>query len=289
MSAADLIRLTELVSSILIVFGFGLRSTMRDASALFRHPLLLVRSLFAMNVLLPLIAALMVAMFALRPPIGIALIAVAVSPVPPFLPGQQLKLVTRQEYVLGLFGASSLLAIIVAPVSVALIGLLFTRQISIAPIAIAKIVALTVLVPFSLGMIVRRRAAALAERVSPIVGNVGIFLLVVAAVPVLFTTWSEMISLIGNGTLIALVAFTLVSLAAGHLLGGRNPDNRTILALAAATRHPGVALTIATQMFPDQHLVAPALLLYLFVSGIASAPYILWRMRQRKKLGSTRF
>jgi bile acid:Na+ symporter, BASS family len=289
MSAADLIRLTELVSSILIVFGFGLRSTMRDASALFRHPLLLVRSLFAMNVLLPLIAALMVAMFALRPPIGIALIAVAVSPVPPFLPGQQLKLVTRQEYVLGLFGASSLLAIIVAPVSVALIGLLFTRQISIAPIAIAKIVALTVLVPFSLGMIVRRRAAALAERVSPIVGNVGIFLLVVAAVPVLLTTWSEMISLIGNGTLIALVAFTLVSLAAGHLLGGRNPDNRTILALAAATRHPGVALTIATQMFPDQHLVAPALLLYLFVSGIASAPYILWRMRQRKKLGSTRF
>jgi bile acid:Na+ symporter, BASS family len=288
MSAADLIRLTELVSSTLIVFGFGLRSTMRDASALFRHPLLLVRSLFAMNVLLPLIAALMVAMFALRPPIGIALIAAAVSPVPPFLPGQQLKLVTRQEYVLGLFGASSLLAIIVAPVSVALIGLLFTRQISIAPIAIAKIVALTVLVPFSLGMIVRRRAAALAERVSPIVGNVGIFLLVVAAVPVLFTTWSEMISLIGNGTLIALVAFTLVSLAAGHLLGGRNPDNRTILALAAATRHPGVALTIATQMFPDQHLVAPALLLYLFVSGIASAPYILWRMRQRKKLGSTR-
>jgi BASS family bile acid:Na+ symporter len=289
MSAADLIRLTELVSSILIVFGFGLRSTMRDASALFRHPLLLVRSLLAMNVLLPLIAALMVAMFALRPPIGIALIAVAVSPVPPFLPGQQLKLVTRQEYVLGLFGASSLLAIMVAPVSVALIGLLFTRQISIAPIAIAKIVALTVLVPFSLGMIVRRRAAALAERVSPIVGNVGIFLLVVAAVPVLLTTWSEMISLIGNGTLIALVAFTLVSLAAGHLLGGRNPDNRTILALAAATRHPGVALTIATQMFPDQHLVAPALLLYLFVSGIASAPYILWRMRQRKKLGSTRF
>jgi BASS family bile acid:Na+ symporter len=287
MSAADLIRLTELVSSILIVFGFGLRSAMRDASALFRHPLLLVRSLFAMNVLLPLIAALMVAMFALRPPIGIALIAVAVSPVPPFLPGQQLKLVTRQEYVLGLFGASSLLAIVVAPLTVALIGLLFTRQISIAPTAIAKIVSLTVLVPFSLGMIARHRIAVFAKRASPIVGNVGMFLLVVAAVPVLFTTWSEMISLIGNGTLIALVAFTLVSLTVGHLLGGRNPDNRTILALAAATRHPGVALTIATQMFPDQHLVAPALLLYLFVSGIASAPYILWRMRRRQRMAQT--
>jgi BASS family bile acid:Na+ symporter len=287
MSVADLIRLTELVSSILTVFGFGLRSSMRDASALFRHPLLLVRSLFAMNVLLPLIAALMVAMFTLRPPIGIALIAVAVSPVPPFLPGQQLKLVMRQEYVLGLFGASSLLAIVVAPLSVSLIGLLFTRQISIAPIAIAKIVALTVLVPFSLGMIVRRRAAAFAERASPIIGNVGMFLLLLAAVPVLITTWPEMISLIGNGTLIALVAFTVVSLAVGHLLGGRNSDNRTILALAAATRHPGVALTIATEMFPDQVLVAPALLLYMFISGIASAPYVLWRLQLRKRVVHT--
>jgi bile acid:Na+ symporter, BASS family len=287
MSAADLIRLTELVSSTLIVFGFGLRSTVRDASALFRHPLLLVRSLFAMNVLLPLIAALMVAMFALRPPIGIALIAVAVSPVPPFLPGQQLKLVTRQEYVLGLFGASSLLAIIVAPLSVALVGLLFTRQISIAPTAIAKIVSLTVFVPFSLGLIVHRRTAAFAERMSPIVGRAGMFLLLVAALPVLFSEWREMISLIGNGTLIALVAFTVVSLAVGHLLGGRNPDNQTILALAAATRHPGVALTIATEMFPDQVLVAPALLLYVFISGIASAPYVLWRRHLRKRVVHT--
>src|SRR5277367_6140303 len=147
MSAADLIGLIELLSSIMIAFGFGLRSTVRDASALFRHPVLLVRSLFAMNVLLPLFAALMLAKFALRPPIGIALIAVAVSPVPPFLPGQQLKLVERQEFVLGLFGASSLLAIVLAPLTIGLIGLFSARQVSISPIAIAKIVALTVLVP----------------------------------------------------------------------------------------------------------------------------------------------
>jgi bile acid:Na+ symporter, BASS family len=284
MSAADLIGLIEVISSIMIAFGFGLRSTVRDASALFRHPALLVRSLFAMNVLLPLFAALMVAKFALRPPIGVALIAVAVSPVPPFLPGQQLKLVARQEFVLGLFGASSLLAIVLAPLTIGLIGLFFVRQGNISPITIAKIVALTVLIPFSLGMIVRRRAAGFAERASPIAGNVGIFLLAVAAVPVLITAWPEMIALIGSRTLIAVVAFTGVGLTVGHLLGGRNSDNRTVLALASATRHPGVALTIATAMFPDQELVAPALLLYVFVSGIASAPYVLWRMRQRKRM-----
>src|SRR5271168_2447900 len=115
MSVANLIRLTELLSIMLIVFGFGLRSTVRDATTLFRHPLLLVRSVLATSVLMPLFAASIVAVFSLRPAIGIALIALAVSPVPPFLPGQQLKLVAQQDYVFGLLGASSLLAIVLAP------------------------------------------------------------------------------------------------------------------------------------------------------------------------------
>jgi bile acid:Na+ symporter, BASS family len=284
MTIAQLVLLAELLSSVLIVFGFGLRSTVRDATTLFRHPLLLVRSVIATSVLMPLFAASIVAMFSLRPAIGIALIALAVSPVPPILPDQQLKLVAHQDYVFGLFGASSLLAIVLAPLTVALIGVLFAREISIAPSAIAITVAVTVLVPFSLGMIVRRATPAFAQRASPRAGKLGTLLLIFAAIPVLITEWPAMISLIGNGTLIALLAFTGVGLAVGHLLGGPNPDHRTVLALGTASRHPGVALTIASEIFPDQQLVAPALLLYLLVGAIASAPYALWRWKRHKRL-----
>ena len=150
MTIAQLVLLAELLSSVLIVFGFGLRSTVRDATTLFRYPLLLVRSVIATSVLMPLFAASIVAVFSLRPAIGIALIALAVSPVPSFLPDQQLKLVAQQDYVFGLFGASSLLAIVLAPLTVALIGVVFAREISIAPSAIATTVAVTVLGPFSL-------------------------------------------------------------------------------------------------------------------------------------------
>jgi BASS family bile acid:Na+ symporter len=284
MTIAHLIRLTELLSITLIVFGFGLRSTVRDATSLFRHPLLLLRSLLAMNVLMPLFAASIVAVFALRPAIGIALVALAVSPVPPFVPGQQLKLVARQDYVFGLLGASSLLAIVLAPLMVALIAVVFTRQISIGPSAIAKTVALSVLIPFALGMIARRMSVAFAERVSLFAGKLGISLLIVALVPVLIHEWPAMISLYGNGTLLALVAFTVVGLAVGHLFGGPNSDNRTVLALATASRHPGVAQTMATQIYADQQLIAPAVLLYILVSAIASAPYVLWRRRLHKRL-----
>jgi bile acid:Na+ symporter, BASS family len=269
---------------VLIVFGIGLRSTVRDATTLFRYLSLLVRSVLATSVLMPLFAASIIAVFSLRPAIGIALIALAVSPVPPILPDQQLKLFARQDYVFGLFGASSLLAIVLAPLTVALIGFVFAREISIAPSAIAITVAVTVLVPFSFGMIVRRIRPEFAARSSPRAGKAGMLLLIVAAGPVLITEWPAMISLISNGTLVALVAFTGVGLAAGHLLGGPNPDHRTVLALSTASRHPGVALTIATEIFPDQELVAPALLLYLLVGAIALAPYVLWRRNLHKRL-----
>ena len=44
-----------------------------------------------------------------------------------------------------------------------------------------------------------------------------------------------------------------------------------MLALATASRHPALALAIAHANFPEQKLAAPAVLLYLIVSGIVTA------------------
>jgi len=63
----------------------------------------------------------------------------------------------------------------------------------------------------------------------------------------------------------------------GHLLGG--PE---LLALATASRRPGVALLIAAENFPDQKPVAPALVLYVIVGAIASVPYTRWRRRSSR-------
>jgi bile acid:Na+ symporter, BASS family len=105
-------------------------------------------------------------------------------------------------------------------------------------------------------------------------------LLVVSVIPILFTAWPAIASLIGNGTLAAIAVFILAGLAAGHLLGGPEPDNRSVLALATASRHPAVAMAIASANFPDQKLVPAAVLLYLLISAILSAPYLKWIGRQ---------
>ena len=74
-----------------------------------------------------------------------------------------------------------------------------------------------------------------------------------------------MLSLIGNGSLLALAAFVAVGLAAGHLLGGPNAADRLVLALSTATRHPVIALTVAKANFPDEPLLGATVLLYLLV------------------------
>jgi bile acid:Na+ symporter, BASS family len=134
-------------------------------------------------------------------------------------------------------------------------------------------------VPFALGLLIHHLKPALADRAAPIASKAGIALLVLAVVPVLIKMWSPMMSLVGDGTLLAMVAFVVVGLAVGHFVGGPDPANRSILALATATRHPGVALVIATQNFPEAKLVAPAVLLYLLVCTIASLPYVSWRKK----------
>ncbi len=284
MSTGHLVRTTLLLSVLLIVFSVALRCTPRALTSLIRNPSLLVRSLISMNVLLPLFVALMVAVVELRPAIAIALVALSISPMPPFLPRKQLALVASEEYVIGLLGASSLLAIVLAPLTVELVGVLSTREFSVAPSAVAKIVAVTVLLPFLFGMIVRRVRPAFAERASPLADKIGMVLLVGTLVPLIVKLWPAMMSLIGNGTVLAIIAFTGLGLALGHLLGGPDSDHQTVLALATATRHPGVALTIAAGNFPEETLVAPALMLYLLISAIVSVPYVRWRRNLKKTL-----
>ena len=101
MDAASLVRTTIAASLMLVVFSLGLRSSVGDARYLFDRPGLLVRSVLAMSVVMPLLVLWLVTTFDLRPPVKIALFALSISPVPPFLPGKQLKLTQSGGYIYG--------------------------------------------------------------------------------------------------------------------------------------------------------------------------------------------
>jgi len=105
-------------------------------------------------------------------------------------------------------------------------------------------------------------------------------LLVAAFLLVLVKMWPALLAQLGDFTLLAIVVFVLAGLAVGHLLGGPNPDERTVLALSTATRHPGMGIAIAQANAPEDHSIAAAILLVFLVGGIVSVPYVKWRRRQ---------
>jgi hypothetical protein len=70
----------------------------------------------------------------------------------------------------------------------------FSRKVSIEPVAIGRTVALTVLIPFALGLIIRRLGPTIALRASPLASRVGIVLLVAAFVPVIITLYSPVVT-----------------------------------------------------------------------------------------------
>ena len=96
-------------------------------------------------------------------------------------------------------------------------------------------------------------------------------MLAVCAVALLAVTWSHLGAVIREGTLPAIVIIVLMGLAVGHVLGGPGEDDRTVLAFATVSRHPGVAMAVAS--LTDQPLAPIGVLLAVIVGEIAVLPY----------------
>jgi BASS family bile acid:Na+ symporter len=223
-----------------------------------------------MNVVMPLFALLMVLNFRLDPAVTIALVALSVSPVPPFFPKTALKAGGEENYTVGLLVAVGLLAIIVVPVTMAIFQRVVYVPLQMPVRDVAVLVLRTIVVPLLAGIAIRAFAPAFAGRTAKPIGTLATVLLVLSVLAVLFGSARAMLSLIGNGTILACVAFALVGLIVGYLFGGPDKEKRRVLSLATAARHPGMAAAIAHINFPDQKLALPAIALYLIVSGILS-------------------
>ncbi|MBS0326628.1 MAG: Na+-dependent transporter [Proteobacteria bacterium] len=283
MDAAQLVKWAVTASLLLIVIGLGLRATFADALSLFRglfrRPHRLLRSIAAIYGVVPLAAVVVVLVFDVPPPVKVALLAMAISPLPPLLPGKQMKFGGRASHAYGLLVAIALVAIVVAPLAVDVLGWLFRRDLQVGTDAIARTVAMSVLAPLAVGLTVRWRFPGAAERMAPWVTRSGTALLVVAGVLILINAWPAIVSLLGSGAVVAFAVVSVVAVAAGHLLGGPDPAGRTVLAIASPMRHPGVALVIARATFPDDSLAPAAILLFLLVGVVVTSVYGKLRLR----------
>ena len=273
MDLKHIVMLTLQVSIFCTVFGFGLKTTTDDLMYLIRRPGLLLRSLLAVFVIMPVIAVTLVRLFDFRHVVEVALIALAISPVPPLLPKRELKAGGQDSYGLGLMAILALLSIAVAPLASSILERVFGHSLTVAPGAIAVLAFKTVLLPLAVGMIVHAAVPRLAEKIEKPVALVANVLLSLGAIVFLVTLAPALWALIGQGTLVAMIIFAVAGLIVGHFMGGAEPSHSVVLALSSACRHPAIALAIAAAAFPREHFGAP-IILYLLVGIIVGIPYI---------------
>jgi BASS family bile acid:Na+ symporter len=280
MTAAELLSLLTKVSIVLIVFSTGMAGARGSFAMLLRHPSLLLRSLLSMLVVAPLLAVAVAVTLQLPNPVKIALVMMAVSPVPPFLPRKTIRAGGSQAYVISLLGISALVSIVTAPISLQVLDSLFGLSLRIPTSVIARPLFVTVLAPLVAGLLFARVAPRISASWARIVAGMGSILLFAVVLPQLVTIAPAFRELVGNGTLLAIAAYALCTLLIGHFLGGPVEENRSVLALCTATRHPFIAIALIQQTFASQKLAIPAVFMALIVTTIASIPYV--RMRKAK-------
>jgi bile acid:Na+ symporter, BASS family len=109
--------------------------------------------------------------------------------------------------------------------------------------------------------------------------RVASIILLLGLIPIFGLAWRAIVGEIGDFTVVAIALFTLAGLVVGHWLGGPDGEDRTVLALSTATRHPGVALAVAGAVAQDKAAVSAAVLLAVIVGAVVTGPYVKWRRR----------
>jgi bile acid:Na+ symporter, BASS family len=262
------------ISIMVQLFAIGLGATWTDATYLFRQPKLLLNSVLARNVAVPLVAIALIRAFSLTGPIAIAMGVLSITPVPPLVPKAQLKAGARAEYVLGLLTSQAVLAIVLVPLTIQFMDWALGSDAQFSARQVASLILQSILIPLGVGMLAARLMPAL-QRFAQYLVMAGTVLLVAGVLPLLVVAWKAYGALAGNGTMLAVAIFVIACTAVGHLLGGPEPGNRTALALATSGRHPALALAIVKSNFPEQSaMVAGAVVIYLIIRMILTVPYL---------------
>ncbi|MCX4580825.1 hypothetical protein OHB41_48520 [Streptomyces sp. NBC_01571] len=254
------------------MFAAGLGATIPALRGIFTNVPLLVLALLTNMVVIPLLGWGIGALFSLPSAAFIALVLVASSPGGPF--GAKLAMVQSGDVVAG--AAMQVLLATVGSLTFAptVNGILTAadlgKDISLDVATLVRTVALLQLVPFVIGLLLRRYAAPTARSWHPAAAAVSNVTFLIVLAGMLLGNWSDVVALLGSLALLAGFLLAAAAFAVGTLLATGPSVRRTTMGGVAAVRNAGPALAAIGIAFGDQPAVLGALAAIL-LSGLAAA------------------
>jgi bile acid:Na+ symporter, BASS family len=270
-----IIKISLPLSIVASMFGLGLRVVGSQLAPFTERRLLMLRSLAVVVVLVPLAVLGLILLLKPAPAVAIGLaILVACTAAP-----MQLIRVTSKggslPYMVSLHLSLALLALVTVPITLYLFSLALGFQIEAGVLAVAKVVGMTVLVPVGIGILIRSFYPRVAEVIAPAVSKTGIIVLLISALFVVAKVYRDLFNM-DLWSYFTLAVVVSVSLGIGHLLGPRDPEERTTLAMESASHGIGLGLTIALLHFKAGQAMT-VLVPYFVVFTVISAIYLQYR------------
>jgi BASS family bile acid:Na+ symporter len=245
-----------------LMLAIGLNLSFEKMLSLWRNPALLFRAILAVVVLVPLVVVLLLKLFNLPSEVMIGLALLAASPGAPLTTKRAQLAGARFRYSASLQLTLALLAVLIAPLTLAIFSTLFERLSNkVTILEVAKQVTMVQFFPVTLGLLIQKFGTNFAEKIAqPLIfmaNSLFLVLVVLACIvglPLMFKVWGL--------PLVAIALMVIISLGIGHALGGPDDDKRSILAISCIARNVGLALFIAI-LNEVQQQVIPTLVAYL--------------------------
>ena len=268
-----------------IMVSLGLNLPSLQFGLLKRRPGLLIRVLLATCVGMPLAALCL-----LWSPLGdglstaikTAVMLMAICPSAPMIALKSRKLAENPELATRLQFWSACAAIISVPLWVGQLPTEAGENIwSVSNQDIAFQIFTVQLIPLLLGVSLRRWRSEWAERWNSLVQKIATVLLLVLLALILIVALPQVAPmLIGNlkGALVMLI-LTWIALALGFVIAGEDSVERSTVPLVLSMRNPGLALLIIQQMAPQAIDLKAAVVGYVVITAVGSAPFMKWRKK----------
>jgi predicted Na+-dependent transporter len=267
---ANLAVVVFVISSML---SMGLSLSMRQILEPLRNSRLVILALVFNFIVVPALAFLLAkTILANQQALGIGIILLGTAAGAPFLPKLTQVAKGNIAFAVGLMVLLMIVTIIYMPL---VLPFLLTG-VSVNPLQIATSLVVLMLIPLAIGLFMKARYMSAAAGLQPVMAQASNYSIILVLALMLVLNFSNVISVIGTGGILALVIFIAISFILGYFVSsiGSDSDIKKVAGLGTAQRNVSAALVVGTSNFSNEPnvtvmLVVGALLMLviLMVTG----------------------
>jgi len=234
-----------LVFIVTSMMGMGFSLTIQQIIAPLKNTRLVLMSLLANFILVPILVLLIVQFLPLSEGLKIGLILTGMAAGAPFLP----KLVQVAKGDMAFTAGLMVLLMVVTNAFLPIVLPFVLTGVQVNPWDIAKSLILLMLMPLGISLFIRARYEDVAKGLIPTMAMATNLSLIVLFIGYFLAYFNEIFGVIGSGGILAAILLIAGGVMVGFLLGGPGIGTRKVLALGTGQRNLAAAFAVATSNF----------------------------------------